>query len=84
MDMTECAWCSTEIEEGGLHHKGTIFCSQECLDDWDEDKLTADDIDLDSLEGLDGLDGMNGGVVEDDIGLSEADDDDLVLSEDDF
>ncbi len=79
MDMTECAWCGQEIEEGGIPHKGVIFCTQDCMDEWDEDSLTEDDIDLD------GLDGMNGGVVEDDdYGLGDGDDDDLVLSEDDF
>jgi len=82
MDKTECAWCSVEIEEGGIPHKGAMFCSQECVDDWDEDSMTEQDINLDSL---DGLDGMNGAVVEeDDFGLTDHDDDDLVLSEDDF
>ena len=79
MDITECAWCSIEIENGGLPHKGVLFCSQECLDDWDEDTLTEVDIDLD------GLDGLKGNVVEDDdFDLADTDDDDLVLSEDDF
>lgn len=79
MDMTECAWCSIEIENGGIPHKSVRFCSQECLDDWDEDALTEEDIDLD------GLDGLNGSVVEDDnFGLSEDEDAGLLLSEDDF
>lgn len=46
MDLTECAWCGTEIEDAGIDHKGLIFCSGACIRDWDEDVLTADDIDL--------------------------------------
>lgn len=71
MDHTECAWCGAEIEDAGLDHKGQMFCSAECIDDWDEDTLTTDDIDLGDLDDI---------VLDEDGDL----DDDLALDEDDF
>ena len=50
MDASECAWCAAEIEEGGIPHKGLMFCSTECRDDWEDDNVKVDDIDLDEFE----------------------------------
>jgi len=69
MDLTECAWCGAEIEDGGLDHKGLMFCSTECIEEWDEDSLTADDIDLGDLDDI---------LPDEDVDL----DDDLVIDED--
>lgn len=78
MDMSECAWCGAEIEDAGVDHKGMIFCSRECVGEWDEDTLTTDDIDLDDLD-FDERD------LDDDEGLSDgAEEFDPVLGEEDF
>jgi hypothetical protein len=50
MGASECTWCGAEIEDGGLPYKGLIFCSTDCKEDWDDDNLDVDDIDLDEFE----------------------------------
>jgi len=55
MDASECAWCSAEIEDGGVPYKGMMFCSAECRDDWEDDNVDVNDIDLDEFEERDVL-----------------------------
>ena len=77
MDMTECSWCSQEIEDGGIPYKGMIFCSEECRAEWKEDNLTADDIDFTNLDDETLIEGR---IVEEDLEL----DDDIPTYEDNF
>ena len=55
MDASECAWCGAEIEDGGIPHKGLLFCSTDCREDWDDDNVDIDDIDLGEFEERDPL-----------------------------
>ena len=81
MDMTECGWCSQEIEDASIPHKGMVFCCEECVKDWEEDNLPAEDIDLSDLDGLD--DGLERDDPEKDDELNFQDDD-LLITEEDF
>ena len=55
MDASECSWCGAEIEDGGIPHKGMLFCSTECREDWNDDNVDIDDIDLGEFEERDPL-----------------------------
>ena len=79
MSKVECSWCGIELDEGGIPHKGLVFCSKECRDEWDEDTLTGDAINLDDLDDLKD-DELDDDELDKDLGL----DDDLVLDEGDF
>ncbi|MBC8423673.1 hypothetical protein H8E07_06080 [bacterium] len=50
MDASECTWCGAEIESGGVPFKGKIFCSTDCKEDWDDDNVDVEKIDLDEFE----------------------------------
>lgn len=52
MDKSECAWCAAEIDAGGEDHKGMLFCSAECIEEWDADDIDETAIDLDDLGGM--------------------------------
>jgi hypothetical protein len=68
MDRTECAWCSNEIDDGGLLYKNMIFCCEDCRGEWEEDNITPEDIVLSDLD----EDTMTGGaIIEDDLELDE-------------
>jgi len=80
MDKTECSWCSQEIEDNVISHKGAPYCSEECVKDWDEDNLSVEEVDLSDLDGLDdGLERDNPVIEE--VGFQ---DDDLFIYEEDF
>ena len=49
-DISECAWCGAEIEDGGLPYKNMMFCSEDCKADWDDDNVDVANLDLDDLE----------------------------------
>ncbi len=55
MDASECTWCGAEIQDGGLPYKGQIFCSTDCKEDWDDDNVSVDEIDLGEFEERDVL-----------------------------
>ncbi len=55
MDVSECSWCSAEIEDGGIPHKGQMFCSDDCKADWEDDNVDVDSLDLDDFEERDVL-----------------------------
>jgi len=50
MDASECSWCDTEIEEGGIPFKGLMFCSVACKDDWNDDNVDVESLDLGEFE----------------------------------
>jgi hypothetical protein len=50
MDRSECTWCAAEIDGGGVDHKGLLFCSDVCVEEWNEDSLDVADLDLDELD----------------------------------
>lgn len=55
MDASECSWCGAEIEEGGLPFKGMMFCSSDCKDDWNDDNVDVENLDLGEFEERDPL-----------------------------
>jgi len=68
MSSSECAWCSQDIDDGGILFKGLVFCSEDCRSEYEEDTLTADDIDFTKLE-EDSL--LEGRIVEEDLDLDD-------------
>lgn len=44
-----CAYCGEEIVGEGIHHNDNVFCSQECLDAYEEELLFMDEDERDDF-----------------------------------
>jgi len=70
MQQPYCAQCGGEVDGEGIRHRGRLFCSDECCEEFEEDFLTRGEPGVEELDGDDDDD-----FDEDDLDIDEDDDD---------
>ena len=41
--MARCAYCGRRVDREAIHLEGEVFCSEDCLEQYDEDTYNDDD-----------------------------------------
>ncbi len=91
MDFDACSQCGKKIEGQGVQFRGRVFCGDVCCDEFEEELLAKDELEMEEIDELEVLDEDEfvAATSEDlgyrtESGLEDFDEDDFAIDPDDF